>query len=49
MADFETLIKEEVISYDKEAYNFRDIVAKILECEDRDLSLLHETIPVCVV
>ena len=43
--DFEALTKEEVLPYDKEVYNFRDIVAKILECEDRDLSLLHETIP----
>jgi hypothetical protein len=43
--EFDEMIKEEIVDYDKERYNFRDIVAKILECEDRDLSLLHETIP----
>ena len=43
--DFDELIKEEILPYDSAKYCFRDVIAKILECEDRDLSLLHTTIP----
>jgi len=45
--DFDALIKEEILPYDTERYNYRGLIAKILECEDRDLSLLHETVPGC--
>ena len=43
--DFDELIKEEILPYDSAKYCFRDVIAKILECEDRDLSQLHTTIP----
>ncbi len=43
--EFESLIKEDILAYDADHYDFRSLIAKILECEDRDLSLLHETIP----
>ena len=43
--EFEELIKEDILPYDAEKYNFRDVICKILECEDRDLSALHTTIP----
>ncbi len=43
--NFTELCKEEILTYDAEKYNFRDIIAKMLECEDRDMSLLHTTVP----
>lgn len=44
MATFEALTKEEIVSYDTEEFNFRDIIAKILSCEDVELADLHTTV-----
>ena len=43
--EFQQLIKEEILPYDTDRYPLKDVIAKILECEDRPLQELHETIP----
>lgn len=43
--EFDELIKEQVFDYDTSTYDFRSLIAKALKCEDRDMSLLHTTIP----
>jgi hypothetical protein len=44
MATFDVMCTEALVPYDAEEFNFRDLVAKILNCEDRDMSLLHTTV-----
>lgn len=44
MASFSELQRELIFDYDASKFDFRGVIAKMLRCEDRDLSLLHTTV-----